>query len=466
MPHRRFVSLLVLALLLPALPARGADTRAFVLTTDFASGGLSAVNLTTRAVAQDVATVHSDAVMRWHEGLLYVVNRLGQDNIQVIDPAQNYATIHQFSVGNGSNPQDIALVSPTRGYVSRLGTPSLLIVNPVTGVTLGTIDLAAFADADGNPEAARMQRVGPYLFVALQRLTNFQPAGTSLVAVVDTRADTLVDADPSVPGTQAITLAATNPSTTFAYDAEGRRLLIGCPGAYGVADGGIDAISLDDLAPTSSGLVITEAALGGDVVELVWNGAAHSYAIVSDAGFNTSLVAWSAVSHTVTDTVYAPGGFSLADAELNDRGELYVCNNSFAAPGLFVFAAGPDTPLAGPLDTGLPPFQVVFDHAATVAGVAPGPVAGLALSAPTPNPARGFTQFAFIPAGPGEVEVNVFDLAGRRVRTLLREVVAPHIHPVTWSLDDDAGRPLRSGVYIVRARQGAEVVAKKIVVAR
>ena len=50
----------------------------------------------------------------------------GQDNIQIIDPAQNYATVHQFSTGNGSNPQDISFVSPTKAYVTRLGSPNLL----------------------------------------------------------------------------------------------------------------------------------------------------------------------------------------------------------------------------------------------------------------------------------------------------------------------------------------------------
>ena len=95
-------------------PALAAQTRAFILTTDFSTGSLSVNALGTTAVTKDVAAVHSDAVMRWYGGLLYVVNRFGQDNIQVIDPAQGYATVRQFSTGNGTNPQDICFVSPTR----------------------------------------------------------------------------------------------------------------------------------------------------------------------------------------------------------------------------------------------------------------------------------------------------------------------------------------------------------------
>ena len=137
---------------------------------------------------------------RCYRGLLYVVNRYGYDNIQVIDPAQGYATVRQFSVGNGTNPQDIAFASPTKAYVSRLGSPDLLIVDPSTGASLGVVPLAAWADADGNPEAAHLAVVGDLLFVALERLANFVPADTGLVVVVDMRADTVYDADPAGPG--------------------------------------------------------------------------------------------------------------------------------------------------------------------------------------------------------------------------------------------------------------------------
>ena len=86
----------------------------------------------------------------------------------------------------------------------------------------------------------------------------------------------------------------------------------------------------------SAGYAITGAALGGDISDIAWNGLAHSYAIVIEGSFNTLLVSWSAVSGQTLGTVYAPGGYSLTDCELNDRGELYVCNSNLLAPGLHV----------------------------------------------------------------------------------------------------------------------------------
>lgn len=465
----RTLASVLLCLALSSGSARAADTRAFVLTTDFSSGGLSAIDLATRAVSPDVATLYSDAVARWDHGLIFVVNRLGQDNVQVIDPNAGYATVQQFSVENGTNPQDIAFASPTHAYVSRLAASSLLIVNPVSGASLGTISLGAFADADGNPEAARMIVAGPFLFVALQRLANFAPTDTSLVVVVDTRADTVYDVDRVRPGKQAIVLAGRNPNTTFAYDPSGPRLLIGCVGQYGALDGGIEGIALDDaLNFHSEGFVVTEAALGGDVADVVWSKPARSYAIVSDASFDAHLVAWSAVTHLKLGTLFSPGGFSLSDCELNDRGELYVCCSSFSVPGVYVYRAGADTLLAGPLNVGLPPAQVLFDRAATVAAVEPAAprITSVRISAPSPNPSRSMTRITLATGSEaGLLDLAVFDMAGRRIRTIKRVEAPPEFFSTNvWNHADDLGVRVPAGVYLVRASVAGHSDAKKIVV--
>ena len=102
---------LTVTLLLSLAPAvSGAvETRGFVLTTDFSTGGLSVVNLATREVRLDVAQPppNSDARLRWHQGLIYVVNRLGAqnaNNIQIIDPAQR----GQRAIADLSIRRDIA----------------------------------------------------------------------------------------------------------------------------------------------------------------------------------------------------------------------------------------------------------------------------------------------------------------------------------------------------------------------
>src|SRR5262245_47322992 len=281
---------LCLALLLAPAVAFAAETKVFAFTSDFSTGSLSFADLATREVVPDVANVGSDAVLRYSGGLLYVVNRFGGDNIQVIDPA-TFATLRQFSVGNGTNPQDIVFISSTKAYVSRYGAASVLVVNPsnANGLPQSSISLAGFADSDGLPEMAHMIRIDRYVFVACQRLTGFAASNPSMVVVLDTQTDQVVDVDPGTPGVQAITLTLRNPITSFEYDRANGRLLIGCAGNIGPLDGGVEAI--DPYAFTSQGVRITEAELGGDINDIVWHTATHAYALVSTGTVNR-LVVW------------------------------------------------------------------------------------------------------------------------------------------------------------------------------
>lgn len=463
MPVRSLACVLAAVLLaIASLSARAAETHAYVVTTDFSTGGLSSIDLATRAVARDVATVYSDARARWSGGLLYVLNRLGQDNLQVIDPAAGFTTVRQFSLGNGSNPSDIIVVSPHKAYVSLYQRAEILIVDPTTGVSLGGIDLAPFADADGIPEADHMARFGRWLFVSLERLDEthvFVPTDTSLVAVIDAGADTVVDVNPALPGKQAIVLSRTNPVTAFAWDPVERVFYLGCAGSYRATDGGI--VKIDPATMRDLGVVATEAALGGDIAHIEWHTATHGYAIVTDADFNASLVTWNPSTGAKLATIFGPSS-GLADCARDDQGELYVCDNSFSTPGIRVFSTATDLPIAGPLDTGLPPFQVLFDALTPDVLDVPPAVAASPLSNPAPNPARGGVAFRLALDHDADAAVEAFDLGGRRVRTIERGRTSAGAHELRWDLRDDSGRIVAPGVYLVRLRSEARTIVRRV----
>src|SRR5207302_2616233 len=117
-------------------------------------------------------------------------------------------------------------------------------------------------------------------------------------------------------------------------------------------------------------------------------------------------------------TLYSAGGFDLPDAELNDRGELYVCNSSFTGPGVAIFSAANDGLIAGPLDVGLPPQVVTFDEPSDQVTGVPLSTPALALSAPWPNPARQSVRFTLDLPHAGPVSAAIFDLTGRLRRRL------------------------------------------------
>ena len=77
------------------------------------------------------------------------------------------------------------------------------------------------------------------------------------------------------------------------------------------------------------------------------------------------------------------------------------------------------------------------------------------------NPFSGRTRIEFELGRGGPVELEVFDLAGRRIQRLTSDSFGPGLHSVNWN----AG-PLASGQYFLRLRQGDKVATHRCVLLR
>jgi hypothetical protein len=69
-----------------------------------------------------------------------------------------------------------------------------------------------------------------------------------------------------------------------------------------------------------------------------------------------------------------------------------------------------------------------------------------------PNPSSGRTAIEFRVAEPGPVSIDVFDITGRRVATLVDRDMAPGTYEVTWDGHSSSGQRLASGVYLYRMK--------------
>ncbi len=67
-----------------------------------------------------------------------------------------------------------------------------------------------------------------------------------------------------------------------------------------------------------------------------------------------------------------------------------------------------------------------------------------------PNPFNPTTTLRYVLGESGFVTLKVYDVNGRRVRTLVSSAQDPAIHAVTWDGLDDAGKEVGSGVYWAR----------------
>ena len=336
--------------------------QAVLTTTDYSSGGLSSLDLGTNTATNDHLTIHSDAAVRTYRNRVYVLNHLGQDNVIVLDANDLKAPLTQYSTGNGSNPHDIAFVSEEKAYISRFGRTHVLIVNPVTGDSLGSVDLSTFADADGLPEVSQLALYGSHLFAACHRLDrekDWAPTDISVIAIVDVTTDLLLDADADTEGVQGIVMNSRNPAGAAQ---RGSKWFLSAVNSYtDLTDGGIEVIDLENRR--SEGIVLDEATAGGNLSSLVMTSDNDGYAVVTDEKFVNTVKRLNLTAQTASQGLDGlSGGFVPGLGVFGSR--LYILDQgSFGDPasaGVKIYDVNTDELLAGPISTGLPPASIAF----------------------------------------------------------------------------------------------------------
>jgi hypothetical protein len=94
------------------------------------------------------------------------------------------------------------------------------------------------------------------------------------------------------------------------------------------------------------------------------------------------------------------------------------------------------------------------------------PTPNLMLGQNHPNPFNPSTAIAFaLPAG-GPVELAVFDVAGRRVRTLVSEALDAGQHTVLWDGRDEAGNQAASGIYLYKLVTETRTLTRKMMLVK
>jgi hypothetical protein len=99
-------------------------------------------------------------------------------------------------------------------------------------------------------------------------------------------------------------------------------------------------------------------------------------------------------------------------------------------------------------------------------GVGDGAPLSLSLAAPSPNPARGATTLRYTLSRAGHVRLAVFDAAGRRVAILRDGELPAGGHAESFTLRDESGRDLPSGLYLVRLEAEGRVLTRRLAAIR
>jgi hypothetical protein len=88
---------------------------------------------------------------------------------------------------------------------------------------------------------------------------------------------------------------------------------------------------------------------------------------------------------------------------------------------------------------------------------------GLALYQNVPNPFGGTTSLRFSLPSAGHVGLAIYDVAGRRVASLVDRRLEAGTHSVDWDGRDASGARVASGVYLIRLKAGSQTVSREMV---
>lgn len=350
-----------------------------VTTTDFSSGALTLARIATREVIADIALGSSDAIPFYLQERVFVVHRFGFDYIDVLQPKNRFRSIAQHPITTAqpasANPHSLALRRDGVGFVSLYGAAQIQIFDfnrPSNQGFIGNIDMSPFATPLSDNSRTRLSvsfSCDDILYTTIQRLDpQFSAVDDELLAAVDMNRCAAYDDAIPLRGKSAKQVRL-DPR-----DDSGRTILL--------LSSGLEIINLAGPAPQSRWLVDQALFAARKISHLhlqafavhrptgasnatlyfaAYEGEASVDADV-DAAFYGDVTIWRTPLAAPSTLERVLGGFNAVERTLEIVGDqLWIGDTSRGGAGLRVFdlSQDPPTELAGPLNTGLPPYSMI-----------------------------------------------------------------------------------------------------------
>ncbi|MDP2808375.1 MAG: T9SS type A sorting domain-containing protein [bacterium] len=88
------------------------------------------------------------------------------------------------------------------------------------------------------------------------------------------------------------------------------------------------------------------------------------------------------------------------------------------------------------------------------------------LMPPSPNPVKNSAEFRFGLAKDQQASLEIYNVLGQRVKTLVNGMLGAGNHTVKWNGCDQKGRKVSSGVYVYRLITGDNTSTRRLTVIR
>ena len=333
-------------------------TDALVSTVDgyFSSGTLATLDLDAHAPTPNVAASTTDAWLGFGEGVALTLDAYGFDTLTAYAHPDYSSALWSANLPSGANPRAAAVIDGTL-YVVQYGLPLIKKYDVVSGTPAGQIDLASYADADGNTECASASVVDGMLYVACQRLdATWQPSvDGGILLEIDPTSDQVVGSWTASGGLTCQTIpGSSNLICHSGVDMDANWV--------NVYEGSI--FEFDTTAEAFGPDLIEEATLAANLSIFAF-GSTGTGLLAAEDGSGADLLC--ADLNAGTTTLIAPDIGWIVDIEANDRGEAYVLNRSswssgHAGPyGVSVFDLATCAELGpGVIDVGDEPYKLTF----------------------------------------------------------------------------------------------------------
>lgn len=79
-----------------------------------------------------------------------------------------------------------------------------------------------------------------------------------------------------------------------------------------------------------------------------------------------------------------------------------------------------------------------------------------------PNPFNPTTKIEFNIPVSANVEVNIFDINGQLVKSLMKQFLNQGHHQTTWDAKNELGQVVSSGTYIYQVKSNNQIISKKM----
>ncbi len=392
---------------------------------------LSVVNLESQNVTIDALALglYTNQIVL-HDETGFVVNS-GVNNVQVIG-LNPLATQRFLEIGSGSNPWNIVIWNDSLAFVSELFANQVALVNVNTGQVLQHIPTGM------GPEG--MCIAGNRLLVTN---SGFNGSGYNPgeVTVVDLNTLQVVD-----------TLHVDVNPQDVTRDSLGH-ILIACTGDYMTNAGSVHIFDANTLQPIDT--VHTAAFITGI------RAMQDARIVLATFGSGVMVYNQSTGQFEVDGSNPLPGGPGIAiDREQN----IYITD--FSADSLRIFNSNYQRIAAYPVGDG-PVSVAVYEPISSGIGNTENPLAEYFELFPNyPNPFNPSTTIAFYLSCNQNVQLEVFDIQGRKVATLVRGRQSAGNHQVSWDGTNQQGEPVASGIYYYRLRVGSWQKVRRMVLMR